>query len=81
LYSLIDTGGSAIIGYDLQIDGGTINSAFIPVATYNGLLLTATIDDIRNGLTAGLIYTFKFRANNLIGYSEYSNVLRVGLGD
>jgi hypothetical protein len=32
-------------------------------------------------LTAGKIYTFRFKATNAIGDSEYSEFLRVGLGD
>lgn len=33
-----------------------------------------------DGLVLGKIYTFIFRAKNIIGYSPYSEVLRVGFG-
>jgi hypothetical protein len=44
-------------------------------------MLTASLVDTVEGLTAGNIYSFKFRAYNSIGYSDYSDILRVGLGD
>lgn len=37
--------------------------------------------DVNDPLTAGKIYTFRFKATNSIGDSEYSEYLRVGLGD
>jgi len=39
--------------------------------------MTTAVD----GIVLGKIYTFRFRAKNIIGYSPYSEVLRVGYGD
>ena len=65
------------------MDTGVINSAFANVGSYTGGTLSHTVNDITDTLTAGNIYSFKFRALNAINYSEFSEfseVLRVGLG-
>ena len=56
-----------------------MNSLFIPVASYNGNQLSAKVLP-SDGLIVGKIYSFRFRARNVIGLSEFSNVLRVGFG-
>jgi hypothetical protein len=40
-----------------------------------------TLEKVRDGLTTGLIYKFKFRATNQIGNSQDSNIVEFALAD
>lgn len=40
---------------------------------------TLTVAD--DSIVPGRIYTFKFRSSNTVGWSDYTQLLRVGLGD
>lgn len=40
----------------------------------------ATIDATLNSMTPGLMYRFRVKAQNALGFSDYSQVLMVGLG-
>ena len=44
-------------------------------------LLQHTLTAVDYDLTVGKIYTFKFRSANTVGWSDYTDYLRVGLGD
>lgn len=82
LYSPLDTGGAELESYELERDGGSLNTAFISVASYTSPSLTSSITtSAPDSLTTSDIYSFRFRAKNAIGYSEYSEILRVALGD
>jgi hypothetical protein len=83
LYSPSETGGSDLLAYELWIDGGSLNSAFEQVASYSGSpsSLTHTLERVTDSLTPGLLYSIKFRARNAVGDSQFSDILRVGLGD
>jgi titin len=82
LFAPTSTGGSDITSYELWIDGGTLNSAFVQVTTYAGTpsSLAHTLTVSGDALTGGQLYSMKFRARNAVGYSEFSSLLRVGLG-
>ena len=82
LYTSPDTGGSDLLSYELWIDGGTENSPFVQVTSYSGSIstLTHTLTVAADSLVAGRFYTIKFRSLNPVGYSQFSEVLRVGLG-
>ena len=61
-------GGSEITAYELWMDDG-FGSEFVQVTGY--------IDDsashtISSGLVSGRIYTFKYRSQNSVGYSDFS---------
>jgi hypothetical protein len=86
LHTPLSTGGSPITSYQLYIDEGELNSDFSEVVSYtqNGgataNLLVHTLTVATDNLVTGQIYTFKFRAANSVGYSEFSQFTRVGLG-
>ncbi len=77
-----DDGGVSILTYELWIDGGNTNSLFSLCTTYDFAVygFTFTVDATANSLTSGTYYRFKYRAKNERGYSDFSNILRVGLG-
>jgi len=62
LYSPLDTGGDEIILYELERDAGALNTAFIPVVSYLGSTLTATLTVLGDTIFTGSIYSFRFRA-------------------
>jgi len=64
------------------MDQGVSNSDFSAIVTYTGtnLVLTHSVAADADGLTRGLFYSFKFRTKNAVGYSEFSSILRIGLG-
>ena len=64
----LNNGGSEITGYELWMDDG-FGSEFRKVTTYtdNSMLFT-----VQYGLVSGTIYTFKYRSQNSVGYSEFS---------
>ena len=75
-------GGLPIIDYKLEVDEGDVTSDFNSVVGYsfsnNGY--SAKIDATLNTMTPGLLYRFRVRSQNNLGYSDYSQVLMVGLG-
>ena len=79
-----DDGGSFIDDYELEVDESLIDSNFVKLETYNyaidGFSFTVEAADVSNPLTAGNYYRYRYRAKNSLGYSEYSDTLRVGLG-
>jgi hypothetical protein len=64
-----------------------VNSEFTKVQTYadaggdQASLLSHSLTVTNDVLTVGLVYTFKFRSANTVGWSDYTELLRVGLGD
>lgn len=80
-YAPEDTGGIEVSSYELERDSGSLNTAFSSVGTYDQTSLTHSMTVSADSLTAGKIYTFRFRAVNDVGNSEYSEYLRVGLGN
>ena len=77
-----DDGGVSILTYELWIDGGNTNSLFSLCTTYDYAVdgFTFAVDATSNSLTSGTYYRFKYRAQNERGYSDFSNILSVGLG-
>lgn len=64
------------------MDEGDLNSGYSQIADYDfatdGFAYTIVAAD--NLMTAGLNYRFKYRAQNSLGWSDFSNSLMVGLG-
>ena len=58
------------------MDEGTLGSDFHHVDTYLGTSSTHILTDTDNGITSGLIYTFKYVANNIVGNSTESQEVR-----
>ena len=69
----IDTGGSAIISYSLEWDGATSLASFSALVgeLNNNIQLLYT----KEGLTRGVVYSFRYRVQNIFGWSPYSAVL------
>jgi hypothetical protein len=72
-----DMGGSAIIGYDMQIDDGR-NGNFTYVLggdrSRNSLETSVFLTAESHGLEAGLLYRVRYRAINEIGEGPWSDV-------
>jgi hypothetical protein len=69
-------GGTPITAHSLEINaGGTENDVYSVVTSYDGTagwtVHTLTVSD---GLVAGTIYKVRYRAQNDLGYGEYSDV-------
>ena len=64
----LNNGGSKVMGYELWMDNG-FGTTFTKVLSYfdNSMLFT-----ISSGLVSGRIYTFKYRSQNIIGFSDFS---------
>lgn len=64
-----DNGGSTITSYNIEWDQG-LGGAFSELVGFstNSMLTTYTI----TGLTSGNDYKFRYRVENLFGYSDYS---------
>lgn len=82
LFGSEDDGGAPILNYELDIDNGTLTSNFTPMSTYSYAVngFTFSVDSIANNLTTGTLYRFRFRSMNAMGYSDYSDTARFGLG-
>ena len=68
-----EANGAAVTRHTLYIDGGSLGSAFTPVAGYDGQASTFTIS---TGLTAGTWYRFVTTATNIYGESAQSQETR-----
>ena len=78
-YESSDGGGSRISGYELEIDEGIQGTDFSKVNSYDGTSLQHTLStDISSGdgIVSGTTYTFRIRAQNVVGYSAYSTEVR-----
>ncbi len=75
-------GGLPILDYELWIDQGSPTSSFTKMGSYSYAThgMSFVVDRDENSLTPGLIYRFIFRSKNAIGYSAFSDNLRIGLG-
>ena len=79
LFESEDGGGSRILDYELEVDGGVQGTAFATVDSYDGTSLQHTLstDPVSgDGIDSGTTYTFRVRARNVVGYSGYSNEVR-----
>jgi len=65
-------GGATSVDYELWMDNG-YGTPFTKVVGYTDNSMTYTIS---SGLVAGRIYTFKYRCQNSVDYSEFSTEAR-----
>lgn len=81
MYRSKDDGGLPILGYELWMDNGAF-TPFSQVQNYDFSTdgFQYTIKKQTMTLVTGLYYRFKFRSMNELGYSQFSDELRVGLG-
>ena len=82
LFRSDNDGGLPILNYELWIDQGSITSSFTIMSRYVYAVdaMVFTVDSVLDSLTPGLIYRFKFRSVNTIGYSAFSDNVMLGLG-
>lgn len=69
--AIVDDGGSTILSYSLEIDdgqGGPLQ------ALYGEVVDTMTLSFLYKNVTRGLLYQVRYRAKNVIGWSDYSPV-------
>jgi len=82
LFRSENDGGSPITNYELWIDGGSLTSSFSILGTYvystHGF--SFTVDRVANSLLSGVSYRFMYRAENDMGYSDFSDSVRIALG-
>jgi hypothetical protein len=65
-----DNGGSKILHYELYMDSGVLGSPFVKSLTYgDSLVMNHALSDTADGLNSGSVYTFKYIAKNIKGYS------------
>lgn len=69
-----DNGGSVITGYALWINGGSYSSTWRQISTAE---TSYTVDVSAQSLTVGQFYSFKYTAANVVGTSDFSDVLTV----
>jgi hypothetical protein len=83
MFETKDFGGSTVTEYELWLDQGEINSPFTKLDSYDttGFIFTHTANFAVDGITTGKIYSFKFRALNSKGFSEFSEILSVAASD
>ena len=59
------------------MDQGILGSPFSQVASYgNNTVMTYTLTNTTDGISSGSIYTFKYIAFNVKGFSAFSNEVR-----
>jgi len=83
LYASEDEGGSFVTDYELWMDEGDFNTDFSLVDSYDtaSFALQHTLTFADDGVVTGKIYSFKFRALNVKGYSEYSEFVSIAAID
>jgi hypothetical protein len=70
---------SLVSKFELYMDEGDLNTEFTKIAE-SSTSFSHPLTLLSDGLILGKIYSFKARAQNIIGYSDYSPSKRVGFG-
>jgi hypothetical protein len=77
VYASGETGGSEIVGYDMQIDNGHNGDYRFVLGgdrSANTLETSVFLTAANNGIEAGLTYRIRYRAINAIGEGPWSDV-------
>jgi hypothetical protein len=79
MFPSVDSTGAFITHYVLEVDEGESDSDFTEVSSYlqTSFLMTHTLTYATDGIITGRIYTFRFKAVNEKGESEYSEYLSI----
>jgi len=83
-YKPNDTGGTEVYQFSLFInDGNDLHDPTTLVTSYtsNSLVHTLNQETTDTYLVPGKIYKFRFRATNVIGNSQLSDIVRYALAD
>ena len=68
-----------MLQYELWIDQGTLGSSFSKVASYVDKSLVYTLHTATDPIVSGSIYSFMYRAINVIGASYFSPAIRYAI--
>lgn len=71
------TGGSSILYYELDWDSGSGGQIWTPYSVMPEQVGQASISTTINGLTSGVVYSFIYRAQNVFGWSGFSQQVSV----
>ncbi len=69
-----DNGGSTLLGYDVEMDDG-LGGGFSSISTTLLAVTRATVTSTSHAVKKGLAYRFRYRAKNVIGFSNYSDTV------
>jgi hypothetical protein len=83
MYPSNDSLGAFITHYVLEVDEGATDSDFSEVTSYlqTSFTMTHTLTYATDQITTGLIYTFRFKAVNEKGSSEYSEQVSIAANE
>ena len=82
LQPTIERGGAQITSYELWIDDGELSESFTKVESYDGLSQSFTIElATETSLSQGKIYRLKYLAKNVMGSSEFSDLISASFSD
>jgi hypothetical protein len=79
-----DNGGDNVVQFQLEKDQGVENSDFTVCADIQSDLtstLERTLTVADDGIEFGKVYSFRFRSKNRVGWSSYTELLRIGIVD
>jgi hypothetical protein len=79
MFAATDDNGAFVTSYVLEMDFGDEDTDFSEVTSYDqtSFLMSHTVTFAADGITTGAIYSFRFKAINSKGHSEYSEFLSV----
>jgi len=74
----VNNGGTPILNFELEArDSANLGGSFVKITSWDGISQTHSLDElVDTQLTPGIIYDFRIRARNNIGFGEYSDYLR-----
>jgi hypothetical protein len=64
------------------MDAGSLTSSFTQLGTYDYSIdgFSFTVDRVANSMFTGVSYRFMYRAENDMGFSDFSDNIRIALG-
>jgi hypothetical protein len=79
MFAAYDDNGAFVTSYILEMDQGDQDTIFAEVTSYDqtSFLMSHTVTFATDGIQTGLIYSFRFKAINSKGHSDYSEYLSV----
>jgi len=79
IYESTDYGGSQVTNYEIWMNQGYSASPFAIVSSYDtsSFIFKYTMTFAVDGIVSGKLYSFKSRAKNSKGYSDYSEIVSI----
>ena len=69
-----ENGGSTLLGYDVEMDD-VLGGGFSSISTTLLAVTRASVTSTSHAVKKGLTYRFRYRAKNVIGFSNYSDTV------